>query len=252
MCIVVVKRARRRGFTLLEITLAVAILAMMAMAIYRFVATNIISMRISAQENAADARYSGFINLLSTQWQQLPSGVGALTGEPFKFSDQSRDEITWICGSGPGLLTRYAAGDFLVSMRLRPVDEKSGQMEIGFMRKPSDTPEGETEGQSWVSVLDGVTGLQIRYFDPRLNVWVEKWTDTMVMPRLIKLVINRPDRPEPFESIIALGRTPLPILPPTLQLQQALQSPLTPLTPQTQPQLSPQTQQPGKLGQPGK
>jgi prepilin-type N-terminal cleavage/methylation domain-containing protein len=241
MSIAVVKCARRRGFTLLEVTLAVAILAMMAMAIYRFVATNLIVLRISSQHNAAEARYTGFINLLTAQLQQLPSGVGALTGEPFKFSDQSRDKITWICGSGPGLLTRYAPGEFLVDMRLRPVNDKSDQMEIGFNRKPRDTAEGDTSGESWVPVLDDVRSLEIRYFDPRLNVWVEKWTDTIVMPRLIKLVIGRPDRPEPYEAIIALGRTPLPIVV-TLQPVQTQQ----PLQGQTGP-----PGQPGKPGQPG-
>ncbi len=99
-------------------------------------------MRVSSEDNAAEARYSGFINLLTAQWQELPSGVGALSGEPFKFNDRPRDEITWICGSGPGLLTRYAPGEFLVSMRLRPVEDKDDQMEIGFMRKPRETAEG--------------------------------------------------------------------------------------------------------------
>ena len=45
------KRTRRRGFTLLEITLSVAILAMMTLAIYRFVATNLTVMRVSSEQN---------------------------------------------------------------------------------------------------------------------------------------------------------------------------------------------------------
>lgn len=207
MSIVLDKRARRRGFTLLEITLAVAILAMMSIAIYRFVASNIIAMRISSEDALAEARYSGFINLLTAQWQELPSGVGALRGEPFKFNDRPRDEITWICGSGPGLLTRYAPGEFLVSMRLRPVDNKADQMELGFNRRPVETAEGSTEGETWIPLLDSVRGLQIRYFDPRINTWVDKWTDPK-LPRLINLVIDRPDRSVPFEAVIALGRTP--------------------------------------------
>ena len=106
MFIALVKPVRRLGFTLLEITLAVAILGMMSMAIYRFVATNLTVMRVSSEENAAEARYSGLINLITAQLQALPSGVGALSGEPFKFNDRPRDEINWICGSGPGLVTR--------------------------------------------------------------------------------------------------------------------------------------------------
>jgi prepilin-type N-terminal cleavage/methylation domain-containing protein len=207
-----VKRTSGRAFTLLEIALAVAILGMMALVIYRFVASNLTIMRVSSEETAAEARCSGFIDLVTTQLQDLPSGVGALSGEPFKFGDRPRDEITWVCGSGPGLLTRYAPGEFKVSIRLRPVSEKSDQMEIGFVRRPFDAADGETEGDTWVPLLEGVRSLQIRYFDPRLNAWVERWTDPGVLPKLVKMVIGRPDRAA-VEAIIPLGRTPLSLAP---------------------------------------
>ena len=199
---------RRRGFTLLEIMLAVAILALMTLAIYRFVATNLTVLRVSTDENLAEARYSGLIDLLTNQWQSLPS-AGAFTGEPFKLNDTPRDEVTWICSSGPGMLTRYAAGEFVVSMRLKSVNASSNRMEIGFMRKPRETAEGSSEGETWVPLLDDVRSLEIRYFDSRLNAWVPKWSDTSTMPRLVRLVIGRPDRPTPWEAVIALGRTPL-------------------------------------------
>ncbi len=212
MSIATVKRVRRRAFTLLEIALAVAILGMMALVIYRFVSANLITMQVSAEENRAEARYSGLINLVTAQLQELPNGVGALSGEPFKFNDRPRDEMTWICGYGPGLLTRYATGEFIVSMRLRPVNEGNDRMEIGFNRRPRGTPEGSTEGETWVPLLDDVRSLQIRYFDPRLNAWVERWTDPGMLPRLVRLVIGRADR-SPVEAVIALGRTPLIVTP---------------------------------------
>ncbi|MEY2558165.1 MAG: hypothetical protein QOE34_1590 [Verrucomicrobiota bacterium] len=203
-----VRRIRRRGFTLLEIMLAVAILGLMSLAIYRFVATNLTVLRVSSEENLAEAQYSGLLNLLTAQWQSLPA-AGALTGEAFKLNDRPRDEITWVCSSGPGLLTRYAAGEFLVSMRLKRVNESSDRMEIGFMRKPRDTAEGSSEGETWIPLLNDVRTLKIDYFDSRLNAWVPKWSDTSTMPRLVRLVIGRPDRSTPWQAVIALGRTPL-------------------------------------------
>src|ERR1700730_1908843 len=98
MSTALVKRPRQRGFTLLEITLAVAILGMMSLAIYRFVAANLNVLRASSEDNAAEGLYSGVINLVTAQLEGLPSGVGALSGEPFTFNDQPRDEINWICG----------------------------------------------------------------------------------------------------------------------------------------------------------
>src|SRR5258707_187275 len=71
MFIVPVNPSRALAFTLLEITLAVAILAMMSVVIYRFVQSNLTALRVSSEASAADARYSGLRDLLMTQWQGL-------------------------------------------------------------------------------------------------------------------------------------------------------------------------------------
>src|SRR2546423_769193 len=202
------RRTRPRGFTLLEIIMATAILGLMAMAIFRFVQSNIIALRISATENMEAARYSGLLELLTSQWQDLPTGVGALAGDTYKFNDRPRDEIVWVCGAGPGLLTRYAGGEFTVRMRLRPMKEGSDRLQLGCFRKPRTDAEGENEHETWVPLIDDVNGLRIRYFDARLNAWVERWTDTGTLPKLIELVIERPNRPA-WRAIVALGRTPL-------------------------------------------
>jgi prepilin-type N-terminal cleavage/methylation domain-containing protein len=196
------------GFTLLEITLAVGILAMMSLAIYRFVQSNLIAMRVSSEASMSDARYTGLRDLLVTQWQGLGAGNGAMTGEPFKLNDISRDEITWICGAGPGLLTRYAPGDFKVVLRLQRENEKSNRLDLGLLRKPKDDPSAGHEHETWVPLINDVGSLQIRYFDPRLNTWIDRWTDTLLLPRLVKVVLGRKDAPVPFEVIIPLGRSP--------------------------------------------
>jgi prepilin-type N-terminal cleavage/methylation domain-containing protein len=196
--------ASRGGFTLLEITLAVAILATMSLAIYRFVQSNLTALRASSDANAADACYSGLRDLLTAQWQSLPSGQGAITGEPFKLNDRQRDQIQWICGSGSGLLTRYAPGQFTVSLRLQPENEKSDQLDLGFLRAPQDDSGQET----WVPLIKNVSSLQIHYFDPQLNSWIDRWTNALRRPWLVKITVGRTDAAEPWEAIIPLRRTP--------------------------------------------
>lgn len=202
------KRKPLRGFTLLEIALAAAILGLMAMAIFRFVQSNIVALRLSATENMEEAHYSGLLDLLTAQWQNLPIGVGALTGDTYKFNDRPRDEIIWTCGAGPGLLTRYAAGEFTVRMRLRPMKEGSDKLQLGCYRKPRTEAEGNDEKETWVPLIDDVSGLRIRYFDTRLNAWVERWTDTGTLPQLIELVLERPNRPA-WRAVVALSRRPM-------------------------------------------
>ena len=202
-----VKGKRSRAFTLLEIALATAILGMMCLAVYRFVQTNIAVLRQSATDTMEEAHYNGLLDLLTAQWQSLPTGVGALSGEPFMFNQRPRDEIMWFCGAGPGLMTRYAGGEFSVRMRLRPMKDGSDRMELGFLRRPRSTAEGSDEGESWVPLIDDVRGMRIRYFDTRLNAWVERWTDSSSLPRLIEVILERPNRAN-WQAIVALGRTP--------------------------------------------
>jgi prepilin-type N-terminal cleavage/methylation domain-containing protein len=200
---------RRRGFTLLEIIMAVAILATMALAIYRFVQSNLVAIRLSSGATAADARYDGLREVLANEWQSLPSGRGALLGDAFKLNDRERDEVRWICGAGPGLMTRYAAGDFVVALRLQSEKKDSDRLDLGFLRKPKDDSSLTNVNESWIPLIEDVRSLQVRYFDTRLNVWVERWTDTGTLPRLVKVTVNRSDAAAPWEAIIPLGRTPM-------------------------------------------
>jgi prepilin-type N-terminal cleavage/methylation domain-containing protein len=199
---------RRRAFTLLEIIIAVAIMATMALAIYRFVQSNLVAIHVSSDALAAEARYDGLREVLTTQWQSLPAGRGALLGDTFKLNDRPRDEVRWICSAGPGLMTRYASGDFIVSLRLQS-EKNSDRLDLGLLRRArTDSVTTDVE-ESWIPLIDNVSSLQIRYFDTRLNVWVEKWNDTGTLPRLVKVTIGRGDSSTPYEAIIPLGRTPL-------------------------------------------
>ena len=193
---------------MLEILLAVAILAMMSLAIFRFVQTNIVTVRISSQMAAADATYDGLRELLLAQWQSLPPGQGALTGEPAKLNDRARDEIRWTCGAGPGVLTRYAAGDFSVFLRLQAEEKDPNKLDLGLLRRPQEEGGIVHEHDSWVPLIKNVGSLEIRYFDPRLNIWVDKWSDTLLLPRLVKVTVERGGAAVPWEVIIPLGRYP--------------------------------------------
>ena len=204
-----VKGKRAGGFTLLEIMMAVLILALMSLAIYRFVQTNITAMLVSHEATTADARYEALRDLLAAQLQSLAPGTGALGGEPLKLNDRSRDELRWTCSAGPGLLTRYAGGDFNVTLRLQPQSKESDRLDLGFLRKPKNDRSFTDVHESWLPLVENVRSLQIRYFDPRLNTWLTKWSDTVTLPRLVKVVVERNDAAVAWEAIIPLGRTPL-------------------------------------------
>ncbi|HEX3816868.1 MAG TPA: type II secretion system protein GspJ [Chthoniobacterales bacterium] len=200
---------RQGAFTLLEVMLAVAILGLMAVAIYRFVATNVSAIRISDEVSALDARYAGFEDLLDAQLQSLPPGQGSLLGEPYKFSGRSRDEMTWICSAGPGLFTRYAVGQYAVTLRLRPIPH-SDLMELGVARVSTTANNGAANSNAaWVPLMEDVRSMEIRYFDPRLNTWIDRWADSSTLPHLVRVTLGRAGASVPWVAVIALRRTPL-------------------------------------------
>ena len=166
-------------------------------------------MRVSAAAEATDARYDGLRELLTQQMQGIPPGTGGLLGDALRVNDRDRDEMTWLCSAGPGLLTRYATGDYRVSLRLRAHDSKTNQLDLGILRKPKDDPAVSNEHETWIRLIDNVGSLRIRYFDSRLNTWVQRWVDTVTLPRLVKIVIGRSDASAPAEIVVPLARTPL-------------------------------------------
>src|ERR1041384_6655702 len=83
--------AKRCGFTLLEIMLAVGILGLMSLAIFRFVQANMTALRLSSDTAARDTQYDGLRDLLTSEWQSLSSVKSKMYGEPFKLNERERD-----------------------------------------------------------------------------------------------------------------------------------------------------------------
>ena len=192
----------------MEIMLAVAILGMMSMAIFRFVQSNMIALQLSSDTDAADAQYDGLRDLLTAEWQSLSPLRANMVGEPFKLSDRERDEIKWRSSAGPGLLTRYAPGDFTVVLRLQPENENGRRLNLGFLRKAQENSDTGESRETWVPLIKDVNSLEISYFDANANNWLPRWPLGGRLPLLVKITVGRTDSAVPWETIIPLRRTP--------------------------------------------
>src|SRR5205823_6458257 len=103
--------------TLLEVMIAVAIIGLMMVSVYRFVRANLVAIYTSAEIVAERQETTGLINFLQAQLEDLPMRQpGALLGKPAKFHDLAADEMTWLCRAGQGVLTTSAPDEYRVTL----------------------------------------------------------------------------------------------------------------------------------------
>lgn len=194
-------QTRNRGFTLLEVMLAVAVLVLVGLGIYRFVEAALTAERVSMVNEREGARVEGFVAYLREQMQKT---CGEIHGEPHRFQNVSSDELSWIARPGSGLLTRHAAGEWVVTITARPI--ANGEYELGMRRQDAE----RKRDAQWLPLLRGVRGFEVRYFDPLRREWMEKWIEIGMRPALVRIKLWRDPEPEPYEVVLpvpAKGRT---------------------------------------------
>jgi len=195
---------RSRAFTLIEVMLAVAITGLVAFGIFRFVEANLLAVRFSAEQSSKDASMRALMKFLQDQLNDLPrSQAGALLGEAHQFNNLPSDEIQWMCSGGLGLLTIHAAGDYKVTLALKQTKDPA-RFDLGLRRLVAD---GSSKDENWIPLMKEVKAVEIRYFDQRLNAWLEKWTDQSSRPNLVRIRIWRTGEEQPYEQIFNLPLT---------------------------------------------
>ncbi len=203
----------KRAFTLLEVVISVAIIAMIAISIYRFIESSLRAIQISTKQSNDTAAVQSLLAVLQAQLHSLPPGeIGALLGDTHKFQNKAADELQWLCGPGNGLFTQFADGEYRATLMLKQVP-KTNTCELGLRRQRAENKINTAltnQQENWVHLLDNVDALEVRYYDQRLNAWLEKWTDQMSLPSIIRIRLWRAGEENPIEAILALPVKQLP------------------------------------------
>ena len=203
-------RGARSGFTLLEVILSVAILALITVALYRFVVTDLEAIHLSTDDTTRKTAVQSLVATLHEEFCHLPpQQASALIGRAHKFNDRESDEITWLTQAGNGLFTQQAEGMWKVTLALRP-EKKSNTYVLGLVRELPDNTDKKNE--HWLPLLRDVDALNIAYFDRRMNYSGNQWTDPNAVPELVRIRIWRTGQTVPYDAVIELPPTRFPTL----------------------------------------
>ena len=207
--------------------MAIAILVVITVTIYQFTDVTLRAVDASLQRGEEGMQYGGFRRLLETQLAALPAGQnGSLIGMNVKNRNSARrDAMQLICPAGNALLTPDAKGFYQITLDLREMPRGSGHFALGLERQPwtdddddddddddKTTPAAKIKPTNlgpghpplpsdWVKLMDNVKGLEIAYFDSRLNGWVDKWTDQTILPNLVRVRLSVLGTDDPYEII---------------------------------------------------
>jgi prepilin-type N-terminal cleavage/methylation domain-containing protein len=204
--------SRRSAFTLLEVLLAVMILGMTAVGIFKFVQANLQAIRFSVLDTNEQVSVDRFVALLQEEMYSIPvRGQATLLGEALKTGGQDFDTMEWRSRGGPGLMTTAAKGEYKVQVMMRPLERGSSKNEIGFKRRPAllDTATGLIAGGSekdatWVPLLQNVIGLRIRYWNPQLSQLQDSWREQQLRPPFMVVSILMEGETIPYEAVLTV------------------------------------------------
>ena len=135
-----------------------------------------------------------------------------------------------VCPAGNAVLTPDARGFYQVTLGVRELpqaaaatlhwawnasrgsdDSRRGRGRWATTRpgpapcKTTDLRPGRSAAQlpsDWIKLMDNVSGLEVAYFDARLNGWVDRWTDPRALPNLVRVRLGtKVGHEEPYEIV---------------------------------------------------
>ena len=180
----------------------VLVMALIIMTLHRFVVANLMAISSSTQLSEERSATAGFISYVTGQLASLPGQqTGVLAGKPIVLNRLPSDELEWLTRGGAGVLTTSAPETYRVTVALRNVKANSGELELGLRRRLADA---EERNYQWLPLLPGIAALEFRYFDQRLNQWVERWQDPPILPKLVRMRFWRAGEPLPYEATMPI------------------------------------------------
>ncbi len=197
---------QRDAFTLLEILLSVAILSMVAIALYQFVGSTLTSASVAYNSGTLQSDLAGFNRLFQAQAVNLParvpSGAQLLTGKSKRGAGTASDTIMWISPPGNGVFARRGEGYFFATLELVPSSD-GARLVLSRALIQSD-PNLPPKPVADVPLLSNLASFEVAYYDARINSWVDDWNDPAALPDLIRFRMRFTTGAPDYETIVRL------------------------------------------------
>ena len=208
-----------RAFTLLEVILSMAILAMLAASVYAITSSSITAARTAMDQQLVLRRLDAFLRVTRNAFLNLP-GQGTVSLEIGK-GKGGETEPRLILGKVQGLFGMPSLGG--ASLMLAAKARSDGTRTICMVRIPAHLSDRELEtalNAPGIPLLPKVR--RPRWSFSEGGVWKEEWPTGSPRPQLVRLQLDIDEMPDPIEAIFYVPPVAAPhVPPPTTQTPQA-------------------------------
>ena len=184
------------GFTLLEVILAMAIMLLLAGAIYSISSAAIESTKETIIEQFTMRRLAGFLQITRNAFLNLPAN-----GEIYLSNDSNNTIPDLNFEKATGLFGIPSLGGGILTLSALPSSD--GTRTFSILRIPNNIQGNELnrflEHASWVKLLPKVQKPHWSFFNKR--EWVDEWPRGSGRPQLVRLQMEVDGIQEPLETI---------------------------------------------------
>lgn len=229
--------SRRRGLTLIEVVVGLAILSLMSGAIYGIVSGAVESTATLAFIQAEDRRVEAFVHRTRMAFAHLPAGatleLKILESEPLRQELIVRgvsDAFVWgghgwwdkpavtlaairwpddrkpppvraeLRGKGGAAVSqRYSLAKSVPDFYRTDPDGEPLPESLLRARQGNQLVQPDTQGRFWIDLLPEVDRVEWRFYDLPKKIWIEQ--SPAVRPPLIELRLSLPGRKSPLRAV---------------------------------------------------
>jgi type II secretory pathway pseudopilin PulG len=173
-----------RGYLLLEVLLALAILSFVVAMVFRIVQATLTVTADVTFLQTKQQQVDGLFELLQRNFCSLP--------EATQFQTRARrDMMELIFRRAPFHFTWSSEGPQFGTVVISPRSQADGRLALCVLHEPEDALESYVDGgketTAWVPLVTGIEQLSWRFYDVRVDKWLDDWRDLAAKPSLVEI-----------------------------------------------------------------
>lgn len=214
-------RGRARGFTMVEILIAIGILALVLTAIYSTWTAILRASRSGTNAAAAVQRTRIVVRMLEDSITSAQNFVANQRYYGFVAENGDEATLSFVARLAKSFPRSGRFGDLDVRRVTFSLEPGGRGRRLVLRQSPLMLPPDEDEVEHPIVLASNVREFKMEFWDARKGEWMEEWVQTNTLPKLILVSFKVADdeRPmAPVEEITRIISIPSTMVPPTYQV----------------------------------